>query len=73
MSLGLNLKMIRKMKTKDTAKQIAFRDITEDCRKRKDGMNYLPFEALILASLGIPKPDFRQFNGGNYDKRQATI
>ena len=57
---------------RETAKAVAFRDITEDCKRRKEGMNYLPFESIILASLGIPKPDFRQFNGGHYDKRQAT-
>ena len=56
------------MARKETAKQIAFRDITEDCRRRKEGMNYLPYESVILAYLGIPKPDFRMFNGGNHRK-----
>lgn len=61
------------MKAQETAKQVALRDITEYCRQRKDGerINYLYYENEILAYLGIPKPNFRQFNGGHYDKRKA--
>lgn len=46
-----------------TAREAAFRDIAEECKKQKDGRNYLLFEDDILASLGIKKPDFRKFNG----------
>ena len=56
---------------KESAKAVAFRDIAEDCKKRKEGVNYLLYESLILEYLGIPKPDFRQFNGGRYDKMKG--
>ena len=59
------------LKNKETARQVASRDITEDCKKMKDGQNYLSFEKDICESLGIPTPDFRQFNGGKMDKAKA--
>lgn len=52
------------MKAHEAARLVALRDITEDCAKRKDGRNYLLYEKDICESLGIPVPDFRQFNGG---------
>ena len=61
---------MKKGKKKMTAKQVASMDITADCKKKKDGINYLPYEADILESLGISKPDFRQFNGGDHRKRK---
>lgn len=51
--------MKKENKNKQTARQVASMDITEDCRKRKDGQNYLPYEADICESLGITKPNFR--------------
>ena len=54
----------------ETAKQVAYRDIAEDCKKRKDGQNYLPFEKDICQSLDIVKPDFRQYNGGAHPKKK---
>ena len=51
-----------------TAKQIAMRDITEDCA-RNNTRNYLYCEDAILAYLGIKKPDFRIFNGEHLNKR----
>lgn len=60
------------MKTKrETAKAIAFRDIAEECRRLNQGVNYLLYESEILTYLGIPKPDFRYFNGGKYNKINA--
>lgn len=51
---------MQKQSTKPmTARQVASIDITEDCRKRKEGNNYLPYEADICESLGITKPNFR--------------
>ena len=61
--------MKRENKNKQTARQVASMDITEDCRKRKEGQNYLPYEADICESLGIVKPNFRRFNGGHNKKR----
>lgn len=51
------------------AKQIAFHDIAEDCKKQGEGQNYLFFEKDICASLGIKSPDFRVFNGGHNKKK----
>lgn len=51
------------------ARLAAFRDIAEDCKRRNEGQNYIVFEKEICESLGIPKPDFRQFNGG-YNKKE---
>ena len=62
------------------AKLTAFRDITEDLRKerKKQGItawdefapvNCLNHEADICASLDIPTPDFRKFNGGHNKKK----
>ena len=56
---------------KESARQVASRDITEEMRKQKDGVNYLPFENDILDFLEIPRPDFKQFNGGRYDKAKG--
>lgn len=56
------------MESKETAKRVAFRDIAEDCKKEKRGCNYLLYESDILEFLGIPKPDFRMFNGGHNKK-----
>lgn len=51
------------------AKRAAFRDIAEDCKKRKEGQNYVLFESDICESLNIPTPDFRMFNGGHNKKK----
>ena len=59
------------MNNNEKAKAVAFRDIAEECRRTGEGINYIVYESLILESLGIPKPDFRCFNGGQYDKRKA--
>ena len=48
------------------AKQTAYKDISEECRKTKSGRNYLPLEKYICECLGIARPDFRKFNGGNH-------
>lgn len=53
-----------------TAKLAAFHDIAEDCKKRKEGKNYIIFEKDICESLGIPVPDFRIFNGGHNKKEK---
>lgn len=47
-----------------TAKQVAFADIAAECKKQKEGQNYVIFENEICESLGIQKPDFRKLNGG---------
>lgn len=63
------------------AKMTAFRDITEDLRKQRKALgvsawsefapvNYIYHEADICASLGIPTPDFRKFNGGYHPKKK---
>ena len=62
--------MKRKNKNPLTAKQVAMMDITEDCRKTREGRNYIPYEKDILESLGIIKGDFRQFNGGHHPKKK---
>lgn len=62
------------------AKLTAFRDITEDLQKQRKALgvsawsefapvNYIQHEADICASLGIPTPDFRIFNGGHNKKK----
>ena len=61
--------MKNKNKNKLTARQVASMEITEDCRKRKEGQNCLPYENDICESLGIVKPNFRRFNGGHNKKR----
>lgn len=61
---------MKKKEKRLTAKQVASMDITADCKKNKEGMNYLPYEKDILESLGIKKGDFRQFNGGNHPKKK---
>ena len=58
------------MAYKETAKAVAFRDIAEDCKKRKEGQNYLFYEKDICEFLGIPIPDFRMFNGGYHPKKK---
>ena len=63
------------------AKLAAFRDITEDLEKQRKALgisawsefapvNYINHEADICASLGIPTPDFRKFNGGHNKKKK---
>ena len=52
------------------AKQIAFRDIAEDCKKEKHGQNCLFFEQAICEDVGIAAPDFRVFNGGHNKKKK---
>lgn len=65
-----------------TARQVASRDITEDCREERKKLrispadpmgpqNCLPFEKDICESLGIVKGDFRQYNGGLNKKNHS--
>lgn len=58
------------MKPKLTAKQVAFADIAAECKKQKEGRNYVMFEKDICESLGIKGPDYRQFNGGYHPKKR---
>lgn len=58
-----------KKQKSETARQVAMRDITADCKKRKDGQNYIPYEKDICAYAEVEKGDFRQFNGGHNKKR----
>lgn len=70
------------MKPWTTAKQIAFRDIAEDCRKERESrgispmdpmgpLNCLFFEEAICEYAAVEKkPDFRKFNGGYHPKKQ---
>ena len=70
------------MEPKLTAKQVASRDITEDCKEERrrlgigpaDPMgpqNCLPYENAIREYAGVEgNPDFRMFNGGYNPKKK---
>ena len=70
------------MEPKLTAKQVASRDITEDCKEERrrlgigpaDPMgpqNCLPYENAIREYAEVEgNPDFRMFNGGYHPKKK---
>ena len=74
--------MKKKPEPQLTPKQVAFRDITEDCRQERrrlrlsasDPMgpqNCLPYESAIREYAEVEsRPDFRQFNGGYHPKKR---
>ena len=64
--------MSQPLKPAQLAKQIAFHDINENCKKERHGQNCVIMERAICEYVGIPVPDFRKFNGGRNKLNKGT-